>query len=76
MYTQLIEQLCQAGGLVYQWAISSDVTIVTATELPRSIAKLMVEAWIAANHVSVRLCPSGSEVEVEVVAYAARSNLP
>ena len=26
----------------------------------------MVEAWVAANHDSVRLCPSEREVEVEV----------
>jgi len=40
MYTQFIEQLCEAGGVVKLQAISSDVTIVTAAELPRSRTKL------------------------------------
>jgi len=47
-------------------AISSDVTIVIAAELPRSRTKLMVEAWVAANHDSVRLCRPDREGEMEV----------
>jgi hypothetical protein len=62
MDTQLPEQLCEAGGLIkYLQAPRSDVTIVTKTELLRSVAKLRVEAWIAANHDSVRRCRSTSE---------------
>ena len=66
MYTQFIEQSCEAGGMVWLEAISSDVTIVTVSELPRSWTKLVVEAWVAANHDSVRLCTAETWVEVEV----------
>jgi hypothetical protein len=45
--------------------------IVTENELLRSIAKLMVEAWIAANHESVRRCPLRREGSLPVIEYTA-----